>query len=208
MNHRSIFHKSIFVLDNQLSPSFCSHLINKFEDDREGHSYGVTHAGHTPHIKQSTDLEITYGSTNHLWQVEDRELDEALKNALVKYDKHLGSKMPGMKALGIFGEMFDTGHQMQRTSPGGFYNWHHDAGDTRQLTYIFYLNDVKGGDGYTEFCDGTRVYPRAGRMLIFPATWQYLHRGVAPKKDIKYIITGWLHTKMTGNRRIMEMSGL
>ena len=208
MNFKSIFHQSILVLDNQLSPAFCSHLINKFEDDKEGHGYGVTHSGHTPHIKQSTDLEITHGDTNHLWQVEDRELNEALKNALVKYDKHLGNKMPGMKVLGMFGEMFDTGHQMQRTTPGGFYNWHHDACDTRQLTYIFYLNDVKGGDGYTEFCDGTRVYPRAGRMLIFPATWQYLHRCVAPKKDIKYIITGWIHTKMSGNRRVLEMSGL
>lgn len=208
MNFRSIFHHCIFVLDNQLSPSFCSHLIEKFEDDREGHGYGITNNGHTPHIKQSTDLQITNGCTNHLWQAEDRELDEALRNGLVKYDNHLSSKVSNMKVLGVFGEMFDTGHQMQRTTPGGFYNWHHDGCDTRQLTYIFYLNDVKGGDGYTEFCDGTRIYPRAGRMLIFPATWQYLHRGVAPKKDIKYIITGWLHTKLSGNRQILELSGL
>ena len=92
MNFKSIFHQSILVLDRQLSPAFCSHLINKFEDDKEGHGYGVTHSGHTPHIKQSTDLEITHGSTNHLWQTEDRELGEALKNALVKYDNHLANK--------------------------------------------------------------------------------------------------------------------
>ena len=65
----------------------------------------------------------------------------------------------------------------------------HDGCDTRQLTFIFYLNDVKGGGGCTESCDGTKVYPRAGRgLLIFPATWQYLHRGVAQKRPLNILL--------------------
>ncbi len=205
MKHTSIFHKSIFVIDNQLSSQFCTHIINKFEDDVSGHVIGKTAAGTTPGIKQSTDLEISYGPKREDWVAEDRALSEALTNGIVKYDHHLAKKMPGMA---IAGEMFDTGHQIQRTSPGGFYDWHHDGCDTRQLTFIFYLNDVKGGGGCTEFCDGTKVYPRAGRLLIFPATGQYLHRGVAPKKDLKYIITGWCHTPVTSNPRVLKMSGL
>ena len=60
MKHKSIFHKSLYIIDNQLSPLFCSHLINKFEEDERGVELaGVTAGGHTPKIKQSTDLEIT-----------------------------------------------------------------------------------------------------------------------------------------------------
>lgn len=208
MKHSSIFSNSVFVIDNQLTTPFCSHLINKFEEDLDGHTYGMVQDGHIPTIKQSTDLHITNGTTKHLWLAEDRELNEALKNAIIRYDEHLVSKVKAMENINIFAEMFDTGHQMQRTSPGGFYNWHSDSCDTRLLTYIFYLNDVKGGGGYTEFCDGTKIHPKAGRMLIFPATWQYIHRGVAPKKDIKYIVTGWLHSKLTGNNKVLEMSGI
>ena len=205
MKHKSIFHKSLYIIDNQLSPQFCSHLINKFEEDKEGQNPGVTAGGHTPKIKQSTDLEITFGPTKNEWLAEDKTLSEALSNGVIKYDAYLAKHLTGIQ---VNPDMFDTGHQMQRTSPGGFYDWHCDACDTRQLTYIFYLNDVKGGDGYTEFCDGTRIYPKAGRMLIFPADWLHVHRGVAPKKDLKYIITGWLYTKYTGDRHVMKMSGL
>ena len=47
--------------------------------------------------------------------------------------------------------------------------------------------------GYTEFLDGTKIQPEAGKLVIFPATWMYVHRGVSPKKETKYICTGWIH---------------
>ena len=27
---------------------------------------------------------------------------------------------------------------------------------------------------------------------MFPASWEYVHRGIAPKDEIKYICTGWV----------------
>ena len=59
----------------------------------------------------------------------------------------------------------DQGYQIQRYKPGGGYTWHqdfmtYDLLGSRMFTFIFYLNDVDI-DGYTEFCDGTRVRPRA-----------------------------------------------
>jgi hypothetical protein len=66
---------------------------------------------------------------------------------------------------------------------------------SRALTFIWYLNDVTD-DGYTEFIDGTRIQPETGKLLIFPATWTYLHRGVSPKTETKYICTGWIYSKL------------
>ena len=55
------------------------------------------------------------------------------------------------------------------------------------------MNDG-GEEGVTEFIDGTIITPKAGKLLIFPATWCYLHRGLPPKVGRKYIATGWLYT--------------
>jgi hypothetical protein len=31
-----------------------------------------------------------------------------------------------------------------------------------------------------------------GKLILFPSTWTYLHRGVSPLFKDKYISTGWL----------------
>ena len=77
------------------------------------------------------------------------------------------------------------------------YVWHHDGQfdqfKTRELTYILYLNDVD--EGWTQFYNGNQVSPRAGRVIIFPATWTYIHQGYPPKQT-KYLMTGWLHANL------------
>ena len=41
-------------------------------------------------------------------------------------------------------------------------------------------------------------------MLIFPATHQYVHRGVAPKNEIKYLMTGWIYSPLSSDERILS----
>ena len=195
---QDLFRKHIVVLPNQLTPQFCQHVIDKFE--KSPHVVrGRTAGGHDVRVKQSTDLGI---SRYEEWEWEDKIFAEAISNALQKYDKIMEKSM---KRMGNYTYGFDTGYQLQRTSPGGFYDWHNDACDTRYLTFIFYLNDIKKG-GYTEFCNGTRVKPKTGSLLIWPATHQYVHRGVAPVDEIKYIATGWVHTELTDDERILHTS--
>lgn len=76
---------------------------------------------------------------------------------------------------------------------------HTDAWDAatarRFLVYFWYLNDVAQG-GETEFygLDRTvKVTPKAGTLIMFPATWQYLHAGLTPLSNNKYIIGGYFH---------------
>ena len=59
------------------------------------------------------------------------------------------------------------------------------------LTFIWYLNDISEG-GHTEFNTGFKVQPELGKLVIFPGLWPWVHRGNAPKSEVKYICTGWV----------------
>ena len=66
----------------------------------------------------------------------------------------------------------------------------------RVLTYLFYLNDIDEG-GETEFFGGDiKIIPKAGKLIIFPASWTFPHCGKMPISSNKYIITGWIYNSM------------
>ena len=179
----------IYIQKDALPRSFCNNVIQKFElDDRK--RQGRVGSGVRLEIKRSCDLSIT-GKED--WKSYDEAFFKSLNNALKEYLRFIPEEYIQFKALGRFED--DTGYQIQKTQPGDYYIWHHDQTKTRLVTFIWYLNDVKD-DGYTEFIDGTRIQPEAGKLIIFPATWDFLHRGVSPKTETKYICTGWVHAEM------------
>jgi hypothetical protein len=198
--------KNLILYDRSsvLTPQFCNHLVNHFDEDDRKHLGSVGEGRIDDKVKTSVDLNITDFPEYHN---ENLRLKKALDSAVQDY-KHLLEDAnervfpfydcaPGVK---------NTGFQIQRTDPGGFYTWHSDEHwyslyekETRTvetymrgLTYIFYLNDITE-DGYTEFIDGTKIQPKKGYYLIFPSTWTYLHRGYPPKSETKYIATGWIY---------------
>ena len=179
----------IYIQKDALPRSFCNNVIQKFElDDRK--RQGQVGSGVRLEIKRSCDLSIT-GKED--WKSYDEAFFKSLNNALKEYLRFIPEEYIQFKALGRFED--DTGYQIQKTQPGDYYIWHHDQTTSRLVTFIWYLNDVKDG-GYTEFIDGTRIQPEAGKLIIFPATWDFLHRGVSPKTETKYLCTGWVHAEM------------
>lgn len=188
----------IVAFPKQLTKEFCASVIDKFNLSK-GVYPGHTANGFSPHVKQSDDLLI---SEHEDWRDEDRVFAFALGNGLHKYYKRIGKNRINYD---FDQPLFDTGYQIQRTCPGGFYDWHNDATDNRFITFIFYLNDVNKA-GYTEFIDGTRIQPKAGTLLFFPAGFTYVHRGVAPVDQEKYIVTGWLHKELTDNEPVLKSS--
>ena len=179
----------IYIQKDALPRSFCNNVIQKFElDDRK--RQGRVGSGVRLDIKRSCDLSIT-GKED--WKSYDEAFFKSLNNALKEYLRFIPEEYIQFKALNRIED--DTGYQIQKTQPGDYYIWHHDQTKTRLVTFIWYLNDVKDG-GYTEFIDGTRIQPEAGKLIIFPATWDFLHRGVSPKTETKYICTGWVHAEM------------
>ena len=177
----------VVTVKNSIPSELCQRMIETCEQDHK-RTPGVTGTGYTPSVKQSTDLLISGLSD---WEDIDSELFKILERDIVLYMDYIVDYIGEMNF--IQNPIHDQGYQIQRTEPGGFYTWHTDESDepdkTRFITYLWYLNDVQ--EGYTEFISGERVYPEEGKLLLFPATWTYQHRGTPPK-SVKYICTGWM----------------
>jgi len=190
----------IHVEYNTLSEEFCNSVIGKFETDnrkQQGKLGSGRNSVVNVDIKDSIDLMI---SGLDEW----KEEDEVLFNSVNKYSQKYRNKniLQDIKIPILLDTMSDTGYQIQKTSPNSGYTWHDDFDPSydntsiagiRVLSFIWYLNDISEG-GYTEFIDGTKIQPERGKFLIFPSTWNFIHRGFPPKKESKYIITGWLHS--------------
>ena len=69
---------------------------------------------------------------------------------------------------------------------------------SRQVSVILYLNDVPKG-GETVFDGGPAIEPRAGRVLVFPSSLCFQHRGNPPVSNSKYVLVAWLHFDGTGH---------
>ena len=188
----------IWKKHNALTPEFCQNCIDKFEqDDRKTSGQFGDYCLVDTDIKRSVDLQI---SKKPGWEEETKVFYDSIASELNDYFEYIKSIHSSLTPFYDLSTVCDSGYQIQRTRPGEFYNWHTDActenSKIRQLTYIWYLNDVCE-DGYTEFIDGTRIQPETGKMIIFPATWTYLHRGYPPKSETKYIATGWIYNQLT-----------
>jgi len=95
------------------------------------------------------------------------------------------------------GRFKDNGYAIQRTLPDEYFHWHVDSGShsfaDRQLVAIWYLNDVPGPGGATQFKhQEVSVQPATGRLLLFPPFWTHEHRGVTLEHGVKYIATTWV----------------
>ena len=188
----------IWSKEESLSESFCDNMIKKFDESNHQQYDGKMGTGVVdPWVKQTKDLVL--GSNLDDWQEEDDILYKSLTNGLDEYSAYLDSIHPSL-VFSSFIKLHDTGFQIQRYEPEGFYEWHHDwtmnNDCSRVWTFIWYLNTIENKDGgYTQFIDGTKVQPKAGKLILFPATWNYLHRAFPPKVR-KYIATGWVYGKL------------
>lgn len=189
----------IWSAPNSLDFDFCDQVIEKFElDERKSQGAVLSDSGFRldPDYKISMDLCI---SSLDEWKDEDEVFYKSLQSGIKQYLDHCNNFNPEL-VLGFYDQVHDTGYQIQRTNPGEYYNWHHDwicdeQNGSRIFTYIWYLNDISK-QGETEFIDGTKIKPEQGKLLIFPATWSYVHRGVSPKYETKYICTGWMYRSL------------
>ena len=136
-------------------------------------------------IKLTTDL-VTSGKAH--WKDIDGELFRSLSAAVHEFRE----AYPFFK-----GPFKDIGYNLQRYLPGEYYHWHIDSGShdfaDRQLVAIWYLNDVEGPGGETEFSSQqTKIKPEAGKLVLFPPFWTHEHRAVTLEAGVKYIATTWV----------------
>ncbi len=177
----------IFEKPQALTQEFCADVISRFESHEEDQYQGRIGqlADENTSIKRSTDLVVS--GKSH-WHDVDRALFKSLGFAI----REFRNQFPYFN-----GPFKDMGYGLQRTDRGEFYHWHIDGGSHefshRQLVAIWYLNDVDGPGGETEFLyQDVKVKPELGKLLLFPPFWTHEHRGVTLESGIKYIATTWV----------------
>jgi len=177
----------IFEKENALTPQFCNNIISRFETNVEDQYEGRIgqNADKDKSIKRSTDIVV---SGKPHWQDADHILFKSLGVAIREFRKQYKY---------FKGPFKDMGYGIQRTSPGESYHWHIDGGSHefshRQLVAIWYLNDVEGPGGETEFLfQNVKIKPEQGKLILFPPFWTHEHRGVMLESGLKYIATTWV----------------
>lgn len=177
----------IFEQSGALPAGFCAGVIERFEQATEEQYEGRIGqlADTDSSIKKSTDLVVS-GKAH--WKDTDRALFRSLGLAIREFRE----SYPFFK-----GPFKDMGYGIQRTRAGEYYHWHVDGGSHdfshRQLVAIWYLNDVEGPGGETEFLfQGVKVRPEAGKLILFPPFWTHEHRGILLEQGVKYIATTWV----------------
>jgi len=187
----------IYENNNSLSPEVCKEIIIRFKRD-ERKRPGVTGSGEVmPDVKKSTDLNI---SVLEEWKDIDQILFKTLTNEIKKYTDVIEKIIDLPITTNLWSKNTkDNGYNVKEYKPGDYYNWHIDAftykdGWSRAIACIWYLDTVEEG-GETEFNCGYKVIPSPGKLIIFPSTWTYPHRGLSPIKGEKHIITSFILTQ-------------
>ena len=177
----------IFIKDDALPGFLCDDMVQRFEQAEDEQYLGRIGQAfeQDTSIKKSTDLVV---SGKPHWKDVDNNLFRSLGMALNEFKQ---------KYEYFKGPFKDNGYALQRTNVGEHYHWHIDGGShdfaQRQLVAVWYLNDVPGPGGETEFLfQDIKVTPKKGRLVLFPPFWTHEHRGVTLQKGVKYIATTWV----------------
>ncbi len=213
----------IVEIPNVLEEEHCNEIIQRFEEDDRRHR-GVTGAPIAARsAKESTDLYI---SSLDEWNDVDNLFFQSISPHFLDYC----NKYSDFTTANIVGggDYTDQGYQIQKTEPDEYYHWHNDAMncliaetghvDTdnvrkdivreRVFTYILYLNDRTGlENGRTQFFFNETIIsvePQVGKLLLFPASPLYTHRGETLTEGVKYLMTGWCSTYMSTRSVIDE----
>jgi Rps23 Pro-64 3,4-dihydroxylase Tpa1-like proline 4-hydroxylase len=177
----------IFETHHALSADICERAIERFEHHIEEQYEGRIgqNVGKNRSIKKTTDLVV---SGKPHWKDIDQALFRSIGQAILEFRE----AFPYFK-----GPFKDVGYNLQRYNPGEHYHWHIDGGShdfsQRQLVALWYLNDVPGPGGETEFLfQDVKVKPEQGKLVLFPPFWTHEHRAVTLQKGVKYIATTWV----------------
>lgn len=187
MQNLSKLENFIGVWDNVLPDYACNDLIQNFEkivstknniviDGRQKFE-----SGSLGRKDQGIVLDYHHPQASEIYKF----LSQCLSEYIEEYTQ--------LREIGLVSSQI----KMQKTPPGGGYHvWHYESENwevsNRELAWIIYLNDIPEGQGETEFLfQKTRVHPKAGRVVIWPAGMTHVHRGNTVFDTDKYILTGW-----------------
>lgn len=189
----------IRVYDNVVSQKYCEDLIDYFNwCEKVAFVYNRDNNEKLVRSDISTNLDPLMSTLNvnkfFTFPNNGDRVVEFNKGFEKVYTEYL-NEFPYLKDIG---EHAVFTYKLQKTLPSnGYHLWHFEKTargfDNRISTFILYLNTFKPEDaGETEFLyQQLRVSPKAGTLVIWPASYTHVHRGNPPIGKTKYIMTGW-----------------
>ena len=171
-----------FIRCYQVDKILCDNLIKYYKLNTEYKAPGETNQGINKDIKESMDVRFY----NHSKNPTILNFFKTLSECVIKYLTEFQIYFPVIT---------DNVNYIQcYPKNGGFKIFHYEntsvATSHRRLVYMMYLNDVPNAG--TEFkYQNTITEAKKGNLLIWPADFTHLHRGIISKTHQKYIVTGW-----------------
>lgn len=185
----SLSHDFFLIKRNAVDKEKCK-IIRDWFDSREKFQREGTCGGRgyevkiDKDVKDSTDISLTLVYDFHVNNI----IRPVLNESFFEYEKKY-SVLTQIHSWNV-----DEQYNIQKYNPGGGFKVLHCensgiATSKRVLVWMIYLNSVKNGG--TEFPYLNRKFQaREGTLLIWPAYFSHVHRGI-PAKEKKYIATGW-----------------
>ena len=174
-------------------PTICDKLINFYEQNSQLAEEGTTGGDFEINYRKKRSFDLSFEGYDN-------------RPILVSYKKNVQDALELYKQKYKYCDLQQAewglyeGYNIQKyPKGGGFPAWHYEntgrRSAKRHLVFMTYLNDVKK-NGETEFFyQKLKIKPKKGLTLIWPATWEYTHRGNICKEQEKYIVTGWYSYK-------------
>lgn len=183
--------------DDVLSNDFCKNLIDRFEASKNKQPGKMITKDNVDIINKShkDTLELVIDNDPD-W----RDIEEVLTNCYMEFVQRYINEFNPLLAIGQ--ETYREEFRIKKYDIGGLFNWHIDCVGKdyyRILAIQFYFNDVQeGGETQFEFQKAS-VKPQRGRLIIFPTTWTYRHRGAPVISNSKYVCTNYLRVRPDGS---------
>lgn len=201
--------KFVLEIPDVVPPELCTSIIRKFENDERKVEGSFTYpVGDQLVTRKKNNFELSSTNLEGWKDVNKLFLDYTVK-AYEAYSKHLKSTFDAYgdpnypvydRQLIQRNQILCTGFPIQRIGKGDLYDWHHDGDLTRQyfIQVIFYLNTLQENQGgCTEFIDGRKVRPEVGKVLVYPCSWTFPHKGGEVLDGYKYICTTTISIQTT-----------
>jgi hypothetical protein len=178
----------IRLYDSMIDESLCEKIIKTFDES----DVTYTDREQRPSFSE-LNISQRFMKNDAKWVAIQNKLTDVFADTAEQYMTQLdvASDFPAKYAF--------EEHRLKMYNNNGHdqFKDHVDVGDynsaRRFLVMFLYLNDVTAG-GETNFPRlDYKVQPKCGRILVFPATWQWRHAGLPPVSDKKYIIGTYLH---------------
>ena len=175
-----------FIRIYKVNKKICDNLINYHKLNTEYKVKGSLLEGVDINIKESIDVNF-YNQSNNKHII---EFFEALSLCINKYLNEFYLNINVHTDIINLIQYYPVN--------GGFKIFHFENGNMltkdRKLVYMLYLNDVD--DGGTEFkYQKISLEAKKGNLVIWPAEFTHIHKGIISKTKEKYIATGWLKMK-------------